>query len=206
MEAVETLLRKSSANRRNAIDKLTDNRVTHGNTPLQEPKKLKHLHMEIYRLMVESPAKKQKQIAAELGVTPATVGIVSRSDMFQELLITHNNEVVSTLTHSLIEKTEEVQNMALDQLSDTLNQTRVEPSLALDIIHKLGKQTSDIPIAAMPINSQTNIFVGNPEILNKAKNILTSKHLVTPQLDAGIPVLDEVIGGGSIVNGSVSTE
>lgn len=102
------------------------------------PAELRPKHLEIFRLIVTNPAITRKEIAAQLGVSPGWVSVIVNSNLFQQLLADHKEQMISNAGATVYDRTKAAVDLAMGRIIERL-EVSSDPDYALDVAKNLGK-------------------------------------------------------------------
>ncbi len=156
-------------------------------TAKYEVQRLSHGHRAILEYVVKNPDCTNKQIAAAFQRSPEWIGMLIRTDLFQEALDRAMDQSLTMHAIPLRQKLMGAAHMAVEKLGTKINSSE-DPNFILaaadKTLHRLGYAPTRGPEAAVEQNvAQQNVFVVDPETLRVARDRLAS--LNKPALPAG---------------------
>lgn len=108
--------------------------------PAKAPRRMKHRHEEVLMWILLNPHKTQRELARDLGYTEAWLSTLINTDMFQERLKALRDTYHSTAFVGVRSKAEAAATLALDRLTEVLEndvEHDLSPSFILEATTKL---------------------------------------------------------------------
>lgn len=131
------------------------------------------MHESIIAFLIANPHMKKGDVARHFQVTPAWLSTIIHSDIFQAKLAERQDEFFSATTVPIKEKLENLADMAIDRLTETI-ETETDPHnireaarLALD---RIGHGTTPVPGAGVTLNlnlTSDQLALYREKIINK---------------------------------------
>ena len=91
-----------------------------------EPMEFKLYYEHILNVLVYSPATTQKELAKEVGVTPAWLSMVINSNVFQERWVERQEEVKNALAYGIVGKMVQAADLSMEQTLKVLEKDGVD--------------------------------------------------------------------------------
>lgn len=158
-------------------------------TAKYEVQRLSHGHRAILEYVVRNPDCNNKQIAAAFERTPEWIGMLIRTDLFQEALDQATESSLNMHALPLRQKLMATAHMAVEKLGTKINSSE-DPGFILaaadKTLHRLGYAPTRGPEVPQQQNvAQQNVFVVDPETLRTARDRLAALNSPQPLLEEG---------------------
>lgn len=169
--------------------------------PIAETKPLSHTaprfklwHESLIDLILQHPDFTQKELAAAIGKSAVSVGMVMRSDMFQARLAVRRQEHNLLISQSIIAASQQIAKKSLFQLNEKLDENSVTKRISArdlgDIAREamdrigLGPKQPDIVVQTNVQATTTNVTVSQDALMRARGRLRQNEDIVAGRSEA----------------------
>lgn len=152
------------------------------------PPRFKLWHESLIDLILQHPDFTQKELAAAIGKSAVSVGMVMRSDMFQARLAVRRQEHNLLISQSIIAASQQIAKKSLFQLNEKLDENSVTKRISArdlgDIAREamdrigLGPKQPDIVVQTNVQSNTTNVTVSQDALMRARGRLRQNEDIV----------------------------
>lgn len=143
-------------------------------------KEVNHWHQAIADMMLANPDMKKRDIAAQLGRTPAWLSAVIHSDAFVAYYEARRVQYNQELHQNTVVKLYNVAQKAIERVDEALDDKDLDPRYALDAkdraLEKLGFGSKNVPAHNSGTTNVQNNYYVSQESLAQARQRMLQVH------------------------------
>lgn len=159
------------------------------------PAKVRDWMESLVDYMIQKPNATYEEMGRYFNCTPIWIGVVIRSDAFQELLKTRREVHMAMVSSTVIEKVEALANQALDKMSDKM----AEKDVPLGQVKDIG----DMALKALGFGVPRGTLTGAGAVNNQVNVIIDREALAEARAKMAAlrsPAQNERLLDGQVIN------